>query len=179
MDNMGPPIPAKSAESARGVLPNEPPGVLGRVRRIHRKRIQLTKQTLGSPLSLIPCVVLPLQGPPRSLPEIIPFLICKGYPGHFPIHCVCNHFQSTVTPKRPKLVTCNILFLTSFCFCQRLLPLLVLHVRHFFLMLVGALVSVPPFWLCASNELECHSATKGDNRGSLTRQEHRLRACSI
>ena len=53
MAKLGPPVPAKSAESARGVLPNGPPGVLGRTRRIHRNRIQLTKQTLGSQLFLI------------------------------------------------------------------------------------------------------------------------------
>ena len=52
MIKLGPPIPAKSAESARGMLSNGPPGIMHQIQsfhRIHRKRIQMTRTDPGFP----------------------------------------------------------------------------------------------------------------------------------
>ena len=52
MIKLGPPIPAKSAECAKGMLSNGPPGTMHQIQsfhRIHRKRIQMTRTDPGFP----------------------------------------------------------------------------------------------------------------------------------
>ena len=63
MAKMGPPIPAKSAQSARGVLPNGPPGVMYRNlrKRIRRSRTDPRFPTPGSRMTVVNTNSLKLQ----------------------------------------------------------------------------------------------------------------------